>query len=174
MLALNKVALALGSNLGDRAANVQHALDALIDSEVLTNVAVSSIYETKPVGGPDQGPYLNAVVLGASHLEPEELLTAIHQIEDELGRVREVHWGPRTVDIDILAYSDEVLNTADLVIPHPRAHERAFVLIPWSELDAQFVIAGHGTVQECLAGFSRDGVELYSDAVLHVRNGGSE
>jgi 2-amino-4-hydroxy-6-hydroxymethyldihydropteridine diphosphokinase len=172
--AVNKVALALGSNLGDRAANVQHALDALIDSEVLTNVAVSSIYETEPVGGPDQGPYLNAVVLGASHLEPEELLTAIHQIEDELGRVRGVHWGPRTVDIDILAYSDEVWNTADLVIPHPRAHERAFVLIPWSELDGQFVIAGHGTVQECLAGLSRDGVELYSDAVLHVRNGGSE
>lgn len=174
MSALNRVTIALGSNLGDRLSNLQSSLDALIALDILSDVATSSVYETEPVGGPDQGRYLNAVVLGASHLEPEELLTAIHQIEDELGRVREVHWGPRTVDIDILAYSDEVSNTADLVIPHPRAHERAFVLIPWSELDAQFVIAGHGTVQACLAGLSRDGVELYSDAVLHVRDGGSE
>jgi len=172
--AVNKVALALGSNLGDRAANLQHALDALVDSEVLSNVAVSSIYETEPVGGPDQGPYLNAVVLGVSALEPEHLLTAVHRIENQLGRVREVHWGPRTVDIDILAYGREVWNTEQLVIPHPRAHERAFVLIPWSELDAQFVIAGHGTVQECLASSSSDGVELYSGVQLHVRKGQSE
>lgn len=174
MPAVNKVALALGSNLGDRAANLQHALDALVDSEVLSNVAVSSIYETEPVGGPDQGPYLNAVVLGVSALEPEHLLTAVHRIENQLGRVREVHWGPRTVDIDILAYGREVWNTEQLVIPHPRAHERAFVLIPWSELDAQFVIAGHGTVQECLASSSSDGVELYSGVQLHVRKGQSE
>ena len=174
MPAVNQVVLSLGSNLGDRVANLQHALDSLIKSHVLIDVAVSSVYETEPVGGPDQGPYLNAVVLSVTQLEPEHLLTAVHRIEDELGRVREVHWGPRTVDIDILAYNNLALETPDLVIPHPRAHERAFVLIPWNELDAQFVIAGHGTVQECLADVSRDGVELYSDVQLHVRNGGSE
>ena len=174
MSAVNQVVLSLGSNLGDRAANLQHALAALIESDVLIDVAVSSVYETEPVGGPDQGPYLNAVVLGVTQLEPEDLLTAVHRIEDELGRVREVHWGPRTVDIDILAYGREVWNTEQLVIPHPRAHERAFVLIPWSELDAQFVIAGHGTVQECLASSSSDGVELYSGVQLHVRKGQSE
>lgn len=174
MPAVNQVVLSLGSNLGDRVANLQHALDSLIKSHVLIDVAVSSVYETEPVGGPDQGPYLNAVVRGVTPLEPEQLLTAVHRIEDELGRVREVPWGPRTIDIDILAYSNLVMETPDLVIPHTRAHERAFVLIPWSELDEQFVIAGRGTVQECLADVSSDGVELYSGVQLHVRNGGSE
>jgi 2-amino-4-hydroxy-6-hydroxymethyldihydropteridine diphosphokinase len=172
--AVNQVVLSLGSNLGDRVANLQHALDSLIESDVLTDATFSSIYETEPVGGPEQDPYLNAVVRGVTPLEPEHLLTAVHRIENQLGRVREVHWGPRTVDIDILAYNNLALETPDLVIPHPRAHERAFVLIPWNELDAQFVIAGHGTVQECLADVSRDGVELYSGVQLYVRNGGSE
>lgn len=174
MSAVNTVTLALGSNLGDRVANLQCALDGLIDSDVLTHVEVSSIYETEPVGGPDQGPYLNAVVRGVTSLQPQDLLTAVHLVEDRLGRVREVHWGPRTVDIDILAIDHMVWNSEDLVIPHPRAHERAFVLIPWSQLDAQCVIAGHGTVEECLTALSSDGVELYSGARLHLSNGERE
>jgi 2-amino-4-hydroxy-6-hydroxymethyldihydropteridine diphosphokinase len=168
--AVNQVALALGSNLGDRVANLQGALDALIVSDILSEVEASSIYETEPVGGPDQGRYLNAVLKGFTQLLPEALLAAIHNIEDELGRVRSVRWGPRTVDIDILAYGQEVWDTEELVIPHPRAHERAFVLLPWSEIDADFEIAGHGTVKKCLAVVSLEGVEHYADTQLSVKD----
>ena len=171
MSAINQVALALGSNLGDRVANLQGALDALIASDILCEVETSSIYETEPVGGPDQGPYLNAVVQGLTALTPEDLLAAVQDIENALGRIRTVRWGPRTVDIDILAYGHEVWNTEKLVIPHPRAHERAFVLMPWSEFDSAFEIPGHGTVGACLASVSRDGIVLHSDARLTVKRG---
>jgi len=170
--ALSSVALALGSNLGDRANNLQSALDALIDSNVLSAVVASGIYETEPVGGPEQGPYLNAVVRGNTLLTPTALLREVHRIEDQLGRVRTIHWGPRTVDIDILAYEDEVWDTEDLVIPHPRAHERAFVLMPWSEIDSEHEIGTQGTVAQCLAAVSRTGVVLREDAKLHVKTGG--
>lgn len=168
MSAINQVALALGSNLGDRVANLQGALDELIASDILCEVETSSIYETEPVGGPDQGPYLNAVVQGSTVLTPEDLLAAVQEVENALGRVRTVRWGPRTVDIDILAYGHEVWNTENLVIPHPRAHERAFVLMPWSEIDSAFEIAGHGTVSECLSDVPDDGIELYEGNQLIV------
>lgn len=171
MPAINKVTLALGSNLGDRVVNLQSSLDALVASDILNEVSTSSVYETDPVGGPEQGPYLNAVVQGLTALTPEELLAAVHQVEDQLGRVRTVRWGPRTVDIDILAYGQEIWKTEDLVIPHPRAHERAFVLMPWNELDPEFKITGHGTVSECLAAVSHDGSVLYPETKLHVANG---
>jgi len=169
--AVNQIALALGSNLGDRVANLQGALDAMVASGILRDTATSRIYETEPVGGPEQGPYLNAVVEGWTELLPEELLAALQGVEDQLGRVRTVRWGPRTIDIDILAYGHEVWNTQKLVIPHPRAHERAFVLMPWSELDSAFEIPGHGTVGACLASVSRDGIVLHSDARLTVKRG---
>jgi len=168
---LSSATLALGSNLGDRAANLQSALDALIDSGALSDVVVSGIYETEPVGGPEQGPYLNAVIRGKTSLTPHALLREANRIEDELGRVRMIHWGPRTIDIDILAYGNEVLDTEDLVIPHPRAHERAFVLLPWSEIDSECEIAAHGTVAQCLSAVSQDGVILFASAQLHVKAG---
>ena len=151
MSAVNQIALALGSNLGDRVANLQGALDAMVASGILRDTATSRIYESEPVGGPEQGPYLNAVVEGWTELLPEELLAALQGVEDQLGRVRTVRWGPRTVDIDILAYGHEVWNTEKLVIPHPRAHERAFVLEPWLEIDPDGQLPGIGRIDAIFA-----------------------
>ena len=171
MSTLNSAVLALGSNLGDRVDNLQRALDALIDSGVLVSVFASSIYETDPVGGPEQGPYLNAVVRGQTKLDPAELLVHAHLIEDQLGRVRTIHWGPRTIDIDILAYDQKVLDTENLTIPHPRTHERTFVLMPWNEIDSEYEIPGRGKVSTCLAALPQGGIELYEDARLIVKAG---
>lgn len=125
--------LGLGSNLGDRAENLRHAL-VLLGPSIMVE-AVSSVYETVPWGLPDQPDFLNAVCRVRTALPPIELLHDIQQIEVALGRhLRLQRWGPRPVDLDILFYDDLVLETADLVIPHPLLHERAFVLVPLAEI----------------------------------------
>lgn len=144
--------LALGSNLGDSAATLQGAVDALGRTPGVAVTAVSPAYRTAPVGGPAQDDYLNAVVLVRTTLAPEELLQATAAIEQAWHRVREVRWGPRTLDIDLITVGDTVLDTPDLVLPHPRAHERAFVLVPWLAVDPQARLVGRGPVAELLAG----------------------
>ncbi len=122
--------LGLGSNLGDRWANLRGAVAALPDV-----VAVSSVYETQPVGGPeDQGPYLNAVVQLATDRSPRQLLDAAAAAEATAGRVRTVRWGPRTLDVDVLWIDGVRMAEPDLIVPHPRLWERAFVLVPLAEL----------------------------------------
>ncbi len=122
--------LGLGSNLGDRQAYLREAVGSL--SEV---VAVSPIYETDPVGGPDgQGPYLNVVVEIDSDLSPRELLGVCHRLESAAGRVRQERWGPRTLDVDILWTDGEPIDEPDLQIPHPRMFERRFVMAPLADL----------------------------------------
>lgn len=144
---MTRVALGLGANLGDRVAALQGAVDLL--APLLRDAAVSSVYETAPVGGPaDQPDYANAVLVGDTDLEPHRLLDAAHDAEQAWHRTREVRWGPRTLDVDVLAVGDLELHDPDLVIPHPRAHERGFVLVPWAEVDPGFVVAGHGLVAE--------------------------
>ncbi|HEY6795960.1 MAG TPA: 2-amino-4-hydroxy-6-hydroxymethyldihydropteridine diphosphokinase [Kineosporiaceae bacterium] len=130
-----RVVLALGANLGDRRAALQAAVDALAGYEGVRVVAVSSIIETAPVGGPEQPDYLNAVVLADTVLAPLDLLAVCQQIENDLGRRRGERWGPRTLDVDLIAYQDLVASSSQLVVPHPRAAVRAFVLAPWLELD---------------------------------------
>jgi 2-amino-4-hydroxy-6-hydroxymethyldihydropteridine diphosphokinase len=120
----------LGSNLGDRMAALQGALDGLPDV-----VAVSRVYESEPVGGPPgQGPYLNAVVELATDLSPRAILDVARRLEAEAGRRRGVRWGPRTLDVDVLLVGDAVVADADLVVPHPRMWERRFVVEPLAEL----------------------------------------
>jgi 2-amino-4-hydroxy-6-hydroxymethyldihydropteridine diphosphokinase len=127
--------LALGSNLGDRRAHIQAAVDALPDV-----VAVSPIYETDPVGGPSgQGPYLNAVVELDTELSPRELLDWCHRLEEAAGRVRTERWGPRTLDVDVLLVGDLTVDEPDLVVPHPRMWEREFVLRPLADLAPELV-----------------------------------
>jgi 2-amino-4-hydroxy-6-hydroxymethyldihydropteridine diphosphokinase len=122
--------LGLGSNLGDRWANLRGAVHALPDV-----VARSSIYETEPIGGPDdQGPYLNAVVELSTERTARQLLEAGAAAEAAAGRVRTVRWGPRTLDVDVLWIDGVTVAEADLVVPHPRLWERAFVLVPLAEL----------------------------------------
>lgn len=122
--------LALGSNLGEREHHLQGAVDALAASPDVRVVAVSNVYETDPVGGPEQGRFLNAVVALDTALTPPELLALAQQLEAEARRVRNEHWGPRTLDVDVLLVGDEVVDEADLVVPHPRVWERGFVLAP--------------------------------------------
>jgi len=127
------VFLALGSNLGDRAAAFEAGLRLLAERGFASR-ARSGLYETEPVGGPPQGWYLNAVVQGETELAPEALLEACLAVEKQLGRTREVPNGPRSLDLDILIYGDVVRASPGLTLPHPRLHERRFVLVPLAEL----------------------------------------
>jgi len=134
--------LGLGSNVGDRLANLQRAVDGLAARSDVRVLRSSRIYETDPVGGSPQRDFLNAVVEVDATLEPRELLRACSEVEDELGRTREERWGPRTIDIDVLTYDDERIDGPDLTIPHPRMHQRAFVLVPLLELVADPILPG--------------------------------
>lgn len=165
-----EVALALGSNLGDSAVILQGAVTDLCGVDGLTLEAVSAVYETDPVGGPDQDPYLNAVVVGRTTLSGPDLLAATQAIERAWHRVRDVRWGPRTLDVDILALGDETIDTAELAVPHPRAHERAFVLVPWLDADPRASIPGHGRVSDLLDACDSSGVRP-TGVVLHLLTG---
>jgi 2-amino-4-hydroxy-6-hydroxymethyldihydropteridine diphosphokinase len=143
-----KAVIALGSNLGDRELNIDSAVAEI--SKIIEVTHLSTNHETDPVGGPDQPKYLNAVLIAESLLAPDELLKALLAIESRLGRVREIHWGPRTIDLDLIIVDDEKIDSPDLVLPHPRAHERRFVLEPWAEIDPDAVLPGHGRIEEIL------------------------
>ncbi len=145
-----RVVIALGSNLGDRSLNIDSAVMEL--AKIIEITHLSANHETDPVGGPAQPKYLNAVLIAESELDPHELLIGVLEIENQLGRTREVHWGPRTIDIDLISAGDEVINSEVLVLPHPRAHERVFVLKPWLEIDPDAALLGYGPAQEILAG----------------------
>jgi 2-amino-4-hydroxy-6-hydroxymethyldihydropteridine diphosphokinase len=126
--------LGLGSNLGDRRALLQQAVDSLDDV-----VAVSPLYETDPVGGPDQGPFLNLVVELDTRRDARELLEVCRRLEAAAERVREERWGPRTLDVDVLWVDGEIVDDADLQVPHPRMWERRFVLAPLADLAPDLV-----------------------------------
>ncbi len=137
--------LALGSNLGDRQANLDQALEAIQEHPRIELTQVSSFYETEPVGGPpNQDPYLNAVAEVETDLPPEELLAVLLEIEQKLGRVRRERYAPRTIDLDILLYGDRVIETETLTVPHPRMHTRGFVLEPFAEIAPSTVHPGLG------------------------------
>lgn len=142
---MTPVVLALGANLGDRLATLQSAVDALAAVAGLTVTAVSPVFQTRPVGGPTGQPdYLNAVLLADADLPPADLLAACQQVEADHDRIREVRWGPRTLDVDIITYGQIVDDDERLTLPHPRAAQRAFVLAPWSQVDPQAELPGPG------------------------------
>lgn len=131
--------LGLGSNLGDRAARIGEAVDRLGRADGVTSIAVSSLYETSPVGGPPQGWFLNAAARVVTTLTPRELLAAALAVERAMGRVRAVANGPRVIDVDVLLYGDRVVAEPDLVVPHPELARRRFVLAPLTELAADVI-----------------------------------
>jgi 2-amino-4-hydroxy-6-hydroxymethyldihydropteridine diphosphokinase len=133
--------LGLGSNLGDRLANLQSAVDLLDSTRGIRAIRTSRVYETDPVG-PPQPDYLNAVLEVATDLAARDLLEACLDVERRLGRVRSERWGPRTIDIDVLAFGEESVDEPGLTVPHPRMHERGFVLAPLLELDADPPLPG--------------------------------
>ena len=143
-----KVVLALGSNMGDTNSHLHHAIDEL--GKHIDIKAVSSFYRTAPVGGPPQDDYLNAVIVGESEMDPLDLLVEMQEIELLAGRTREIQWGPRTLDLDLIAYGDLVIQEPHLELPHPRAHERKFVLEPWFEIDPRATLAGHGSIRDLI------------------------
>ena len=161
-----RAVLSAGANLGDRLGTLQgcvQAIAGLPDTDVL---AISPVYETIPVGGPPQPDYLNAVLLIQTGLPPRDLLDAIGGIEARFGRVRAERFGPRTLDIDIISYAGQVSDDPELTLPHPRAHERAFVLAPWHDIDPGAELPGYGPIEKLLAGLDQVGVRKVPAAVL--------
>lgn len=134
--------LGLGSNLGDRLATLQRAVELLNAEAGLRVEACSRVWETDPVGGPEQPDFLNVVIRIVTDLEPVDLLAACNRTEAALGRVRDVRWGPRTVDIDVLLIDDRTIDEPTLVVPHPRMTRRAFVIMPLLDLDPDPVLPG--------------------------------
>jgi len=126
--------IAFGSNLGDRNKNIQHALGLLNAHQNVKIIKISSIIETKPEGGPRQGKFLNGAVKIETNLSTEDLLGVLQDIEKQLGRKRTVKNGPRTIDLDIIFYGDEIINKPGLVIPHPKWRQRDFVVKPLNEI----------------------------------------
>jgi 2-amino-4-hydroxy-6-hydroxymethyldihydropteridine diphosphokinase len=165
-IVMRRAVLSLGSNLGDRVENLQSAVDALFDAPDLEFDALSPVYETDPIGGPDQPDYLNIVVVAGTALSPRTLFERVQGVEDALARDRVVRWGPRTLDIDIVAVGELTSDDPDLTLPHPRAHERAFVLVPWHDVDPNAELAGRGRVADLLAEVGRTGVRRRDDLRL--------
>ncbi|MBI5027284.1 MAG: 2-amino-4-hydroxy-6-hydroxymethyldihydropteridine diphosphokinase [Actinobacteria bacterium] len=163
MAPLRVAVFSLGSNLGDRFEYLQGAVGALRATPGLKISGVSSVYETTPVGLVEQPDFLNIVVVTESTLPSMVMLERALAIEDAYSRVRVVPGGPRTVDVDLIAVGDRVLNGENLTLPHPRAHERAFVLAPWLEVEPDAELVGHGRVADLLAGLDATGVRRRDD-----------
>jgi 2-amino-4-hydroxy-6-hydroxymethyldihydropteridine diphosphokinase len=161
-----KAVLGLGANLGDRAATLQAALDGLGAQTGV--VAVSAIFETAPVGGPPQPDFYNAVVLLDTTLTAIDVLAVAHSLEVAAGRVRTEHWGPRTLDVDVLAYDEQRSDDPELTLPHPRAHERAFVVLPWLDVEPDGEIVGHGTLAELAVTLGASGVRRLDAPALSL------
>jgi 2-amino-4-hydroxy-6-hydroxymethyldihydropteridine diphosphokinase len=150
---MSRAVLSLGANLGDRAATLADAFAGLAADGL---VATSALYETPPWGPVEQPPYLNAIALVEGPRDADGWLARAHELEQAAGRTREVRWGARTLDVDVVAVTGDdgspvVSDDPRLTLPHPRAHERAFVLVPWAAVDPAAVLPGHGPVAELLA-----------------------
>ncbi|MFI1760239.1 2-amino-4-hydroxy-6-hydroxymethyldihydropteridine diphosphokinase [Streptomyces sp. NPDC020571] len=165
-----RAVIALGANLGNRLETLQGAIDALEDTPGVRVKGVSAVYETEPWGvAPDSQPsYFNAVVVVKTTLPPSSLLERAHAVEEAFHRVRDERWGPRTLDVDIVAYAEVVSDDPRLTLPHPRAHERAFVLAPWLDVDPEAALPGRGRVADLLAAVSREGIAPRADLELRL------
>lgn len=152
--------IGLGSNIGDRQAALDEALRQLKAIDGIKSVCCSNYYETAPVGGIQQGDFLNAVVAVETTLSPQVLLAHCQAIELRGGRQRVERWGPRTLDLDLLDYGQQVIQSDPLTLPHPEAAHRAFVLIPWAELDPEYLLAGKA-IKQWLAEVGDAGVYRY-------------
>lgn len=170
MRPIRRVVVSLGSNLGERVTSLQGAVDALADTPEVWVTGVSPVYETEPVDSPDDaGTFLNAVVLADTTLAANRLMDRALAIEDAFERERsDVANAPRTLDVDLIVVGDRRSDTEALRLPHPRAHERAFVLKPWYDLEPDAVIPDRGPIAELLAGIGLEGVKVREDLTLEI------
>ena len=150
--------ISLGANVGNAQRTIQDELKTLPKKLNSTEHHSSSLYTTDPVGGPPQPDFVNAVLVVTATLTPRQVLSVLHDREAAWGRVRQVRWGPRTLDLDIISAGDVIEDSSDLVLPHPRAHERAFVLVPWLEVDPNARLVGRGAVSELIQSLDTSGV----------------
>lgn len=152
--------IALGANLGDRSKTINSAIEKLAKTKGIKLLVKSKLYEsialTEAGLDPDQPSYLNAVVKVQTSLKPKALLTALQEIENDFGRIRLQRWAPRTLDLDIITYGHELIETKSLIVPHPRAHQRSFVLVPWLEVDPDAVLPGRGRVDALVQDLEND------------------
>jgi 2-amino-4-hydroxy-6-hydroxymethyldihydropteridine diphosphokinase len=167
---VRRALLSLGSNQGDRLTNLQNAIDSLLDAPGIWGVAVSPVYETRPVSEIEQDDFLNAVLLVDTEMSGKTLLERCHAVEEAYGRGRvpEQRRGPRRLDIDLIALADRVLDDPAIKIPHPRAHERAFVLQPWHDIDPDAELPGRGKIADLLASIDASGVRRRDDLELEL------
>jgi len=168
---IRRCVLAIGSNLGERLNNLQGALNSLADTPEVWVTAVSPVYETAPIDTPDGSEdFLNAVVLADTTLSARTLLERALAIEDAYGRERTEEAGsPRTLDVDLIVVGDRRAHDDDLLLPHPRAHERAFVLAPWYDVEPDAELLDHGPVAELLEKASEQSVSRRDDLSLHLQ-----
>lgn len=149
--------LSIGSNLGDRLGYLQSAVAGLADYLAGAG-AVSAVYETAPWGGVQQPAYLNAVVLVAGERSPAQWLELAHILEQAAGRTRDVPWGARTLDVDLITVDNVDSDDSTLTLPHPHAHERAFVLVPWLDVQPEAALRGHGRVADLVSTMDTSGI----------------
>ena len=169
--------IGIGSNMGDSVSIVRRAIDEIEATFDIDVDERSSLYRTRPVGGPEQDDYINAVVVMHCDRDPDRVLAGLQEIEHEFGRVRDVRWGPRTLDLDIIAVDDMISVDPDLTLPHPRAHERAFVLVPWHEIDPEATLPHHGPIENLLDRLTHgaeDGSRIPSASSVVVVAGGDQ
>lgn len=154
--------ISLGSNIGDKAGNIARAITLLTEGGVVELAARSSDYRTPPWGNTEQDWFVNACITVRTGLGAHDLLVRCQHVEAEMKRVREVHWGPRVIDLDVIWFRGEAIDEPDLIVPHPRTLERAFVLVPLAEIAPDLVISGR-SVSAHLARIERTGVEPFED-----------
>jgi 2-amino-4-hydroxy-6-hydroxymethyldihydropteridine diphosphokinase len=156
--------IGLGSNLDDPEKQLRKAVSSLQQLPDTTIVRVSSFYQTKPVGPEDQPDYINAVALLKTGLTARQLLEHMQAIENSHGRIRDLRWGSRTLDLDLLLYGSDIINDDDLTVPHPEMHKRGFVLFPLYEIAPDISIPGHGSATELLQSVNTGDVEKLTES----------
>lgn len=166
MAPLRRVVFSLGSNVGDSLDTLEGALEAIAETPGLMISDVSSVYRTAPQGGVEQDDFLNIVVIADSTLTTQMLLERCQAVEEAFGRTRDVRWGPRTLDVDLICVGTREVHRENLELPHPRAHERAFVLVPWLEADPAAEIPGRGRVADLVAAVADQPIEKLTDVEL--------
>ncbi len=168
---IRRCVIALGSNLGERLNNLQGAVHSLVDTPEVWVTSVSPVYETEPVNAPEGSrSFLNAVLLADTTLSARTLLERALAVEDAYDRERDGQYGaPRTLDVDLIVVGDRRADDEDLVLPHPRAHERVFVLAPWHDLEPDAKLIDHGPVTDLLAGLENRGITKRDDLTLTLQ-----